>query len=315
MTRPILTLSGGVGGAKLVLGLSHLVEKDRLVVACNTGDDFDHLGLRICPDIDSVLYALAGLSDEVRGWGRRDETWTCMSALAALEGPGWFNLGDGDLATHLLRSEMLRQGLSPAAVTAELARRMGVGTKILPMSDDPVATIVNTENGDLAFQHYFVREQCAPAVTGFRFDGIDRAHPQACIRDILHNDPEAIIIAPSNPYVSIDPILGLQGMEEMLLHAKAPIIAISPIVGGKALKGPAAKMMQDLGKDVSALGIARHYQGLVDGLIIDEQDAHFAPDIAALGMIPHVTCTIMTDLDSRIALAAATLDFAREVAK
>jgi LPPG:FO 2-phospho-L-lactate transferase len=315
MTGPIVTLSGGVGGAKMVLGLSHLVENDRLVVACNTGDDFDHLGLRICPDIDSVLYALAGLSDEERGWGRRAETWTCMSALRELGGPGWFNLGDADLATHLLRSDLLRHGRTPGEVTADLARHMGVKAKILPMSDDPVATVVNTQTGDLAFQHYFVREQCAPEVTGFLFEGIDQARVHAAIRGALENDPEAIVIAPSNPYVSIDPILGLRGMAKLLTGSGAPIVAVSPIVGGQALKGPAAKMMQELGNDVSALGIAKHYQGLVDGIVIDEQDAHLAHDIESLGIRTRVARTVMTDLETRVALAEATLDFAREIAQ
>lgn len=315
MTGPIVTLSGGVGGAKMVLGLSHLVENDRLVVACNTGDDFDHLGLRICPDIDSVLYALSGLSDEERGWGRRDETWTCMFALRELGGPGWFNLGDADLATHLLRSDLLRQGRTPGEVTADLARHMGVKAKILPMSDDPVATVVNTQTGDLAFQHYFVREQCAPEVTGFLFEGIDQARVHAAIRGALENDPEAIVIAPSNPYVSIDPILGLRGMAKLLTGSGAPIVAVSPIVGGQALKGPAAKMMQELGNEVSALGIAKHYQGLVDGIVIDEHDAHLAHDIESLGIRTRVARTVMTDLETRIALAEATLDFAREIAQ
>ncbi len=315
MSGQIVTLSGGVGGAKLVLGLSHVVEGDNLVVACNTGDDFDHLGLRICPDIDSVLYALSGLSDQQRGWGRRDETWTFMSAIAELQGPEWFNLGDGDLATHVLRTEMLRQGMSLSDVTASLTQRLGISAIILPMSDDPVATIVQTGTGNLAFQHYFVREQCAPSVTGFTFENIADARPEPNIVKALSDSPKAIVIAPSNPYVSVDPILHLPGLRDAMKDSGAPVVAVSPIVGGQAIKGPAAKMMGELGKDVSVLGIAAHYQGLIDGLVIDVQDAGLAPKIRELGIEPLVTQTVMTDLESRIALARATLGFAYGMAR
>lgn len=315
MSAPVLTLSGGVGGAKLVLGLSKVLDGDDLVVACNTGDDFDHLGLRICPDIDSVIYALSGLSDQQRGWGRRDETWTFMSAVKDLKGPDWFNLGDGDLATHVLRSEFLRQGQTLGAVTADLAACLGITANVCPMTDDPVATVVQTPTGDLAFQHYFVREQCQPTVTGFRFDGITQAHPNDQIINALRSDPKAIIIAPSNPYVSVDPILHIPGMLDAIKGAKAPIVAVSPIVGGQAIKGPAAKMMEELGKDVSVLGIAQHYRDLLDGLVIDQQDAHLAAEIEGLGMRVHIAQTLMTDLETRVALAQTTLDFAREIAQ
>lgn len=311
----VVTLSGGVGGAKLVVGLSHALAGSDLIVACNTGDDFDHLGLRVCPDIDSVLYALSGLSDQQRGWGRWDETWTFMAAMKDMGGPAWFNLGDGDLATHVLRSDLLRQGQPLGAVTADLARRLGIRARIVPMTDDPVATIVQTGAGDLAFQSYFVRDQCGPGVTGFRFDGIERARPHAAIRQALRATPEAIVIAPSNPYVSVDPILYLPGMTDLIKAAGVPVVAVSPIVGGQALKGPAAKMMKELDRDVSALGIAQHYQGLVDGLVIDDQDGAFAPGIKALGIEPYVTQTVMTDTPSRISLAEATLEFVRRIAR
>ena len=313
MSGKVITLSGGVGGAKLVLGLSHVVEGDDLLVACNTGDDFQHLGLTICPDIDSVLYALSGLSDQQRGWGRKDETWTFMSALSGLGGPEWFNLGDGDLATHIVRSDMLRDGKSLSETTAELANRMGVTATVLPMSDDAVSTIVHTATEDLAFQHYFVREQCVPVVTGFSFDGIERAQPQARLLDGMVAIPEAIVIAPSNPYVSVDPILALPGLRAAMKTARAPVVAVSPIVGGAALKGPAAKMMQELGKDVSVLGIAEHYRGLIDGLVIDTEDAGLAPAIEDMGIAALVTPTVMTDLASRIGLAKDTLKFAGEL--
>jgi len=315
MTGKVITLSGGVGGAKLVLGLSHIVMGGDLVVACNTGDDFDHLGLRVCPDIDSILYSLSGLSDQQRGWGRRDETWTFMSALGDLKAPNWFNLGDGDLATHVFRSDLLRQGQLLGAVTAELALRLGITATICPMSDDPVATIVQTPEGELAFQHYFVREQCKPSVTGFRFEGFNTASLNGTVADALNDNPRAIIIAPSNPYVSVDPILHIPGMMDALIAADAPIVAVSPIVGGQALKGPAAKMMAELGIDVSVLGIARHYHELLDGLIIDQIDANLAPKIEAMGLKVHVTQTIMSDLKSRIDLASATLAFTNELAQ
>lgn len=313
MSGKVVTLSGGVGGAKLVLGLSHVVEGDRLLVACNTGDDFQHLGLTICPDIDSVLYALSDLSDQQRGWGRKDETWTFMAALSRLGGPDWFNLGDGDLATHVLRSDMLGRSSSLSDVTAEIAERMGITATILPMSDDPVSTVVHTATVDMAFQHYFVREQCAPVVTGFSFDAIERARPNPALIQALADDPEAIIIAPSNPYVSVDPILKLPGLRAGLKAAGTPIVAVSPIVGGAALKGPAAKMMQELGKDASVLGIAEHYLGLIDGLVIDAQDAGLATAIEDMGIATLATPAVMTDLASRIALAEATLEFAREL--
>lgn len=315
MSGPVITLSGGVGGAKLVLGLSQIVHGNGLIVACNTGDDFDHLSLKICPDIDSVLYALAGLSDQERGWGRRDETWTFMSALRGLKEPGWFNLGDGDLATHVFRTDLLRQGRSLSEATRELAARHDVSAIILPMSDDPVATIVKTKDGDLDFQTYFVREQCQPDVIGIEFAGIDRACPQPLVLDALQNGPQAIVIAPSNPYVSVDPILNLPGMRAALKAADAPIVAVSPIVGGRALKGPAAKMMKELGKDVSVLGIAGHYRTFIDGLVLDVEDADLAPEIQAMGIDTLVTQTVMTKLESKAALARETLAFARRIAR
>jgi LPPG:FO 2-phospho-L-lactate transferase len=238
-----------------------------------------------------------------------------MAALKELGGPEWFNLGDGDLATHVLRSDLLRQGKSLGEVTENLARRLGINAAILPMSNDPIATIVQTAAGDIAFQHYFVRDQCGPQVTGFRFSEIENAHPHPGILIALQSGPEAIVIAPSNPYVSVDPILHLPGLRSAMKAAGAPIVAVSPIVGGQALKGPAAKMMGELGKDVSVLGVAEHYLGLIDGLVIDDQDAGYASKISAMGIEVFVTNTVMTDLDSRISLAKTTLEFARGLAR
>jgi LPPG:FO 2-phospho-L-lactate transferase len=307
----VLALSGGVGGAKLALGLMHVRPGPELLIVANTGDDFSHLGLTVCPDIDSVTYALAGLNDQDRGWGRKDETWTFMSALAGLGGETWFNLGDGDLAMHVLRSEALRAGRPLSEVTAEICRGLGISARLVPMTDDPVATVVETADGPLAFQHYFVREQCEPAVTGFRFDGIERARPHPDIIAALR-DPalEAVVITPSNPFVSIDPILSLPGMRAALAACAAPIVAVSPIVGGQAIKGPAAKMFRELGFAATALDVARHYVGLIDGFVFDTVDAAAEADIRALGFATLATGTVMASLDDRKRLADEVLAFA-----
>ncbi len=308
-TDKVIALSGGVGGAKLVLGLAHVVPATELLVVANTGDDFDHLGLRICPDIDSILYALSGLSDQERGWGRADETWTFMQAMRDLGGADWFNLGDGDLALHVLRTNRLNQGASLSQFTAEVAKSMGIKVAIVPMCDQPVATMVKTSEGSMAFQHYFVREQCSPRVQGFDFDGIDATQPNPVLVSDLAEIPRAIVIAPSNPYVSIDPILSVPGMRDKLRNCAAPIVAVSPIVGGEAIKGPAAKMMAEMGKIASALEIARHYEGFLDGLIIDQKDADQAAEIASLGIEVEIAPTIMHDLAARIELAELTVNF------
>lgn len=303
----IVALSGGVGGAKLVLGLSHIVPSDQLMVVTNTGDDFDHFGLRICPDTDTVLYTLAGLANPTPGWGRADETWTFMETTKSLGGEDWFNLGDGDLALHILRTQALAAGKSLSAIMAEVAKAWNVGPQIIPMCDQPVATIVETNDGPLAFQHYFVREQCAPVAKGFTFKGIENAVANPIIIDALNGAVDAIILTPSNPFVSIDPILKTPGMKNALHTCGAPVIAVSPIVGGAAIKGPAAKMMSELGAPASALEIARHYQGFVDALVIDEVDAQFAPMIESLGMKACVVPTVMHNLDDKIALATDVL--------
>ncbi len=306
----VITLSGGVGGAKLVLGLSHVLPPGQLTVVTNTGDDFDHLGLRICPDIDTVIYTLADLANREQGWGRAGETWTFMQVLRDLGGDDWFNLGDGDLALHVFRTNRLNNGANLSQVTAEIARSLGIEVKILPMCDEPVSTMVKTPKGMLAFQHYFVRERCEPVVTGFDFKGIENAHPNPALIPLLANNTDAIVIAPSNPFVSVDPILSVPGLRGMLRQCRAPIIAVSPIVGGDAIKGPAAKMMGEMGLQSSALEIARHYQGFIDALVIDEKDANLAPAILAMGIEACVAPTVMKDLDDRIELAKITLELA-----
>lgn len=309
--RRILALSGGVGGAKLALGLSKQLTPAELVVVCNTGDDFDHYGLRICPDLDTVMYTLAGRNNQAQGWGLADESWRVMDALAQLGGETWFRLGDLDIATHLQRGELLRRGLSLSAVTQALCEQLGVNYRVLPMSDEPVATLVNTSAGELSFQHYFVREQCRPEVRGFEFRGIETAQPQREFIELLRGDTlDAVIFCPSNPFVSIDPILQLPGVRAALADCAAPVIAVSPIVGGQAIKGPAAKMLRELNLQSSAFAVAEHYSDLLDGYVIDSADADQVEAIAALDIAVHVTPSVMTTLDDRIRLAAEVLQFA-----
>ncbi|MBL6750517.1 MAG: 2-phospho-L-lactate transferase [Nevskia sp.] len=307
----VVALSGGVGGAKLAAGLAAVVADEELLVAVNTGDDFEHLGLTICPDIDSNLYALAGLNDVARGWGRRDESWNFMQALAQLRGEDWFQLGDRDLATHVLRSQRLRQGASLSAVTTELARALGIAARVLPMSDDPVRTIVDTEAGRLCFQDYFVRRRCEPRVRGFDYEGAGRAraHPDllAALRDPAL---EAVVICPSNPWLSVGPMLAMPALRDALAHCAAPVVAVSPIVGGRALKGPADKLMRELGLKPGTAAIAAHYQGLVDGLLIDETDRADLAALAHCGCAVRCAPTVMSDAGARMALAHEALRFA-----
>jgi LPPG:FO 2-phospho-L-lactate transferase len=307
----VVALSGGVGGAKLVIGLAEKIEPGRLLVVANNGDDFEHLGLTICPDADTLLYAGAGLDHPQTGWGRRDETWTFMRVLGDLGGPSWFQLGDGDLALHVLRSERLGTGDPLSAITDDLRQRMGISFRIVPMSDDPVRTWVETDEGRLAFQDYFVARRCAPRVTGLAFAGAKAARPAPGLVEALDAPVlEAIVICPSNPLISVGPILAVAELRAALERAKAPVVAVSPLVGGRALKGPAAKMMTELGLGSDAVAIARFYAGLIDGLIIDRADADQAAPIEALGSRALVAPTVMTSFDDRVALAGMVLDFA-----
>ncbi|MBT5109179.1 MAG: 2-phospho-L-lactate transferase [Rhodospirillaceae bacterium] len=306
-----VALSGGVGGAKLALGLSKTLAPEHLNVIVNTGDDFEHLGLTICPDLDTLTYTLAGLNNTETGWGRMGETWTFMDALKALGGEAWFQLGDGDLATHVERTRRLAAGESLSSVTAALTARLGIEVAITPMSDDAVRTYVDTADGALAFQHYFVRDQCAPVVTGFEFRGVDVATPSPAVLAALA-DPAlgAVVICPSNPYISIDPVLAVPGLRAAIEAAAAPVIAVSPIVGGRAIKGPTTKMMVELGVTQSAASVARHYRGLIDGFVIDSEDEATGDEIRALGMDVLTTNTVMQSLEDRVSLAADVLEFA-----
>lgn len=309
-----LALSGGVGGAKLALGLSKVMPPEDLLVVANTGDDFEHLGLLICPDIDTVTYTLAGVANPETGWGRADEGWRFMESLEALGGETWFRLGDRDLALHVERRRRLDAGESLSAVTAAIARQLAVTARIAPMSDQPVRTIVETPDGPLIFQHYFVREQCTPKVTGFRFEGAESATPSKTFADALDGGVDAVVICPSNPFISIDPILAVPGVADAIRRCGAPVVAVSPIVGGQAIKGPTAKMMSELGLPGDAVAIARHYDGLIDGFVLDTCDAAHAAAVEALGLSVLVTGTVMKTLDNKVRLAREVLDFARSTA-
>jgi LPPG:FO 2-phospho-L-lactate transferase len=309
---PVVALSGGIGGAKLALGLSRVLPPGDLTVIANTGDDFEHLGLAISPDLDTLLYALAGLDDTGRGWGRKEETWTFMSALAALGGPSWFQLGDGDLATHVERTRRLAAGESLSAIMDDFRRRLGVSARLLPMSDDPVRTRVQTRNGWLDFQDYFVRLRCEPEVRAIEFVGALQAKAnEEAITRLRDTALRAVVICPSNPLISIDPILGVPGIRDALAACAAPVIAVSPIVAGNAIKGPTAKMLRELGETPSALAAAHRYHGLLHGYIMDTTDAALANDI---DMPVRIAPTIMVTLNDRERLATVVLDFADELA-
>jgi LPPG:FO 2-phospho-L-lactate transferase len=309
----ILALTGGVGGAKLALGLADILPAAELEIAVNTGDDFSHLGLHISPDIDTLLYTLSGRSNRELGWGLAGESWQAMDALAQLGGETWFRLGDRDLATHLWRTQQLAAGQGLAQVTSDLARLLGVQCGVHPMSEDPVSTIVHSNEGDLAFQHYFVRRQCEPMVSGFQFLGLPDARPNPVVMDLLGEGQLAgVVICPSNPFVSVDPILGLPGLYEALRDLEVPIIGVSPIVAGMAIKGPTAKMMAELNMPVTALAVASHYTqrypGLLDCFILDESDVTLGPDIIDLGMEVAVTSTVMKTRTDKQRLAQFILD-------
>jgi LPPG:FO 2-phospho-L-lactate transferase len=311
--RFVLALAGGVGGGKLARGLAAVLPPDRLAIVVNTADDFVHLGLHISPDVDSVLYALADQNDPGRGWGLAGETWNFMAATERLGGEIWFKLGDRDLATHVLRTEALAAGRSLSEVTALLAGRLGIAHAVAPMSDNPVRSIVDTDEGALDFQDYFVRRQCKPVFRGVRFQGAESAAASPGLRNALGR-AQAVVITPSNPLVSIDPILALPGIRDALRRTQRPVVAVSPIVGGKAVKGPLGKMMRELGVEPSALGVAQHYGHLVDGWVIDEVDRALAPSIEALGCRVKVCNTIMRTLDEKAKLAQDALQLACEMA-
>ena len=309
----VVAISGGIGGAKLVLGLSRIIRPEDLVVIVNTADDFEHLGLAISPDLDTVMYTLAGLDDPQRGWGRRDESWNFMSALASLGGETWFALGDADLATHIERTRRLRAGETLSSITADFCRRLGIATRIVPMSDDTVRTRLETDRGLLEFQDYFVRQRCTPVVLKVVYAGATdaRAHPDA-VAALQDSRLRAVVICPSNPLLSIEPVLSLSGIRDALARRAAPVIAVSPIIGGRAVKGPTAKMMAELGLPVTAVAVARHYGQLLDGYVLDHADASDNIELK-IPVVP--TNTLMLSLEDREALARTVLAHADRVAK
>lgn len=310
-----LALSGGVGGAKLALGLSRLLEPEQLSIVANTGDDFDHLGFRISPDLDTVMYTLAELSNKELGWGLANETWQFMSAMENLGEETWFRLGDRDLATHIFRSQRLAAGENLTQVTNQLCAKLGVRHPLIPMTDDKVTTMVNLkQGGQLSFQHYFVRDLCKPEVSGFEFLGMEDANVSESFAEAIERTKDAYVICPSNPFVSIDPILKLDRVVAGMKATGAPVIAVSPIVGGQALKGPAAKMMAELGIPQSALEVARHYVesygDLLTGFVLDNADESLEKEVAALGLKTLVTNSVMQSLEDRIQLGRQVIEFA-----
>ena len=301
---PLVLLSGGGGGARLAAGLSQASDERQLLVVTNTGDDFEHCGLTICPDTDSVLYAVSQTIDPQRGWGRAEESWSVYEALKGLGGPDWFQLGDKDLALHLSRAAMLAAGQDLAGVTTALGERLGVPphVTVVPSTVSPVRTQVVTEQGDMAFQEYFVAQRCAPVLRQVVYEGIDSALPADRLYGALNDVGAAgtdVVLGPSNPFLSLAPILDIPGMQGLLRQAACRVVAVSPIVGGKALKGPAGKIMSELGLAVSATGwthwMNQHYPGLVDVWVWDETDQQAADDLRAEGMEIRTTSTVMSD--------------------
>jgi len=309
----VLALSGGVGGAKLALGLSRTVPSGKLTVVANTGDDFEHLGLHVSPDVDTLLYTLAGLDNPETGWGRRDETWTFMATLATLGAETWFRLGDADLAVHVERTRRLRAGESLSQIIRDFAARLGVRSLIVPMTNERVRTRVRADDGWLDFQRYFVERQCRPAVREFSYDGAATAQPHPDFIAAI-SDPglRAIVICPSNPFISIEPILALPGVRQSLQACTVPIVAVAPIIGGEAVKGPTAKMMRELGLEVSAETVARRYGELLDGYVVDNLDASLVTKLP----VPTVaTNALMVSLADREQLAETVLSLADKLSQ
>ena len=307
----VVALCGGVGGAKLAAGLARVLGSE-LTVVVNTGDDFEHLGLLVSPDLDTVLYTLGGVANKELGWGRGDESWNFMEALGHLGGETWFRLGDRDLALHVQRTHRLRSGSTLTDFMQAAAQHHGIAARILPMCDDPVRTMVATSEGYLPFQRYFVERRCEPQINGIVFEGKDKARPSAHVLEALQApDLRAVIICPSNPFLSIDPILATPGIRPLLERVKAPVVAVSPIIGGAAVKGPTTKIMAELGSPATSRAIAQHYSGLLHGLVIDDVDA---AERDSIGGLVHVVPTLMKSDDDRERLAREVLTFADEIA-
>jgi LPPG:FO 2-phospho-L-lactate transferase len=302
----LTVLCGGVGAARLLAGLAAVTDPVRITAICNVGDDLEWHGLHVSPDIDTVLYTLAGIEGE-QGWGLREDTGTALEALRALGGDSWFGIGDRDLATHLLRTAVLRADGTLSQATARLAAARGVTATVIPVTDDPHPTLVRTAAGELPFQVYFVQRRAADRVIGFRFPGAETARPAPGVIEAIEGC-DALILAPSNPFVSIDPILAVPGVRDAVRETRARRVAVSPIIGGEAVKGPAADMMRSLGHEVSAVGVARHYAGLVDRFVLDARDARAVPEVRALGMEAIAFDTMMTGEAGRTRVAASLIE-------
>jgi len=302
----ITALAGGIGASKLLLGLADVMPPEDITIIANTGDDIELFGLRICPDIDTVTYTLAGLINEETGWGLKGDTFESLRWLERYGEPSWFNLGDRDLATHIFRTHQLRGGCSLSEVTDQIRRSLGVRPAILPMTDSYTPTRVITDEGEMHFQEYFVRRRCEPRVREIRFDNIESAEPApGVLRAILEAD--AVVVCPSNPFISIGPILAVPGVRDALRETPATVIAVTPIIAGRALKGPAAEMLRDLGHEVSAKGVATMYRDFVDAFLLDEADAAILDDVRVLGMEVFSTDTVMNTLDDKRRLAESAL--------
>jgi LPPG:FO 2-phospho-L-lactate transferase len=315
----VVALAGGVGGAKLAHGLSQVLTPGKLTVIVNSGDDFEHLGLKICPDLDTVCYTLAGIANPTTGWGRLDESWNAMASLEGLGGPTWFRLGDRDLGTHLERTRLLKMGYTLSQITEEFNHAWEIEQSIIPVTDDVVPTMVDTDIGILPFQEYFVKQHCRPVVRGFKFNNVEDSKPAPGVLDAIQK-AELIVICPSNPWVSIDPILAIPGVRNALLSKTIPIIAVSPIIGGKTVRGPAAKMYSELGFNPSALTVAEHYgsciyDGVLSGFVFDNLDIMMSGEILKLGLQIFVTNTLMKTSPDRQRLAQEVIEFGEDVVK
>jgi LPPG:FO 2-phospho-L-lactate transferase len=312
----ILALSGGIGGAKLALGLTQAMPLEKLLIVGNIGDDFIHCGLHISPDLDTLMYTLSGKSDQEKGWGLARESWTVMQALEEMGGETWFQLGDRDLATHLERTRRLSGGDSLSDITTDFCHKFGISSRIIPASNDSVRTIIQTTEGDFTFQNYFVKNRCQPIVAGLRFQGADKALPHPEFIEILQSPfLKAVLICPSNPFLSIDPILAVQGVREALQSCSVPVIAVSPIIRTDSVKGPTAKIMRELGLPVSATAVANYYRDFLDGFILDTQDEKEASEIQKMNVSVKVTDILMNDLATKIKLASTVLEFSNNCSK
>lgn len=304
----VVALAGGVGGAKLADGFAEILQPEELTVIVNTGDDFEHLGLKICPDVDTVSYTLAGLANTKTGWGRMDESWHALNTIRLLDGPTWFNLGDYDLGLHLERTRRIKNGEPLHRIISDFCKAMGVESTILPMTNESVPTYVITDEGKLPFQEYFVHRACKPSVIGFEFADAEKALPAPGVLDAIEN-ADIVVMCPSNPWVSIDPILNIPGILESISAKKT--LAVSPIIGGQAVKGPAAKMFSELGITPSAVAVARHYDGLLDGFVFDNVDKGSKSELSAYAKNLLATNTLMKSKIDRKRLAKEVLDFGK----